>query len=156
MSDTKTTPRPGTVVRYQSERADRWCREGMAIADDRGVLRDTYWDSGNNHVLTDSEAATAEILFVLAEYRELPQAERLSWDDYHSDDRRWITSQHGLVVRLFVRIGAEPDLGTRIENARGAVREAEKGVDSAKRTLEWRRQELAKLEAIAAERATTP
>jgi hypothetical protein len=140
---------PGTVVRYDSERLDGWCREGMAVADAQGTFVDTYWSVGvgDDHVLTASEAATAQTLFHLAAYRELLDAERHSWHSYHPDDRQVITSQHGLVVRYFVRIGAAPDHGTRVENAREAVLEAAEQVESAQRALTYRREELARLEA---------
>lgn len=137
----------GTVVRYDSERRDGHCREGMAIADDRGVVYDTFWEGGTeSHVLTESELATAQPLFHLQDYRELSHTERYTWRDYHPDDRQTITAQHGLRVRYFVRLAAGPHLGTRIQNAREAVREAEAQVESAQSALAWRREELARLE----------
>lgn len=47
-----------------------------------------------------------------------------------------------------MRIGAEPDLSTQIENARTAVAEAESEVRSAQWALERRREELTDLEAL--------
>lgn len=146
MSDAPTITRTGTVVRYEPDPSrfePRWCREGIAVADSHGRLVDTFWEGGSEaHVLTAEEVATATHLFDLSDYRELPHAERYLWKNYHPDERQRITSQHGLSARYFVRLGAEPDLGTRVENARLAVREAEEAVKSAQSTLAWRRREL--------------
>lgn len=145
--------RPGDVVRYEPAewpgRHDRmWCREGMAIADENGLLWDTYWSTGNDcHNLVDREMATARVLFNLADFRELERHEAYTWREFHPDDRALITSQHGLQERRFVRVGSGPDLGTQIENAREALAEAERQVESAKQTVIWRREHLAELEA---------
>jgi hypothetical protein len=139
--------RPGTVVEYQSERPNGWCREGMAIADDRGRLVDTYWESaGDSHFLTDAEIATAKTLFNLNDCIELPRGSERTWESYALEDRHVVTSQHGLRRRLFVRTGAEPHLPTQIENARAAVEKAERDLESAQRQLGWKRDDLAKLE----------
>lgn len=148
-----STYRPGTVVRYTPtrERHDpRWCREGTAIANEQGVLVDTYWCSGgDSHVLRrDDELASVEVLFHIDDYDELDRYGRGTpavWETYHPDDRRRVTSQHGLQARYFVRKGATPDLETQIANAREAVREAEAEVEGAERRLERRRDELAAL-----------
>jgi hypothetical protein len=143
---TTTTFTPGTVVRYKSERPNNWCREGMALADERGRLVDTYWEStGEEHHLSEVEIATVEVLFNVCDFMELPRHSEYTWPDYHPDDRQVITSQHGLRRRLLVRHGARPDLPTRIENAREAVREAEEAVASAESSLRWRREDLARL-----------
>lgn len=137
---------PGTVVRYISERTDYWCREGMAVAGKDGRLVDTYWESTSDaHVLTAAEQATVTVEFCIGDYRELDRHERHTWEDYHSDDRQEITAQHGLRRRLFIRIGAEPDLDTRIENAREAVRLGEGIVARAESNLARRREVLAEL-----------
>lgn len=148
--------RVGDVVRYTPERADRWCREGMAIAKQLpGVvaLVDTYWYPSDDvmlrHVLTPAEVATAEHLFNVEDFRELPHAERYVWKEYRPEDRQVITAQHGLTRRLFVRIGSEPDLATRIQNARDDVAEAEEAVRSAESRLEGKRWWLAELESRA-------
>jgi hypothetical protein len=141
---------PGTVVRYQPERGDRWCREGTAIVQDNGALLDTYWGSGGEaHRLTAAELATAEVLFRLSDYDELDRYKRGSadvWKTYHQNDRQRVTSQHGLQARWFVRKGAQSDHATRVENAREALREAEHEASSAERRVAWRREELAQLE----------
>ena len=123
----------GDVVRYDSELPDRWCREETAIVEDRNtrlIFVDTYWGSMfDSHILTLSEIDTAEVMFNLSNFREV--ARYAPWLDYHPDDRAAITSQHGLQRRRFVRIGAEPDQDTCIENAREAVRDAENKVNAA-------------------------
>ncbi len=134
---------PMTVVHYTPE--NDWCREGTAIADNDGRLIDTYWQSRGNNALSAAEETSAQVIFHLSDYRELERAEHYRWADYHPSDRQVITSQHGLQRRLFVRKDAEPDLATRIENAREAVREAEQAVRSAERTLEFRSNALAQL-----------
>lgn len=144
--------RAGDVVRYEpdpSRHDPRWCREGMAIADDRGVLFDTYWGSGSdNHRLLAVEIASAELLFNLADYDELDRYDRATkgiWETYHPDDRRFVSSQHRLQFRRFVRKGATPDLATQIANAEEKVREADEAEASARRHAEWARVDLAAL-----------
>ncbi len=132
----------GDVVHYIPENG--WCREGTATVDEQGLLRDTYWHSGN-HALSDIEVATAQPSFNLGEFREIGKYE--CWEDYHPDHRREITRQHGLVRLKFVRKGALPDLDTRIENAREAVRQAERGVKDAEWRLDLCRKDLARIEA---------
>lgn len=146
--------RPGDVVRYApdpSRHDPRWCREGMAIADERGILFDTYWGSGgDNHRLNAVEVATAEVIFNVADYDELDRYARASrgiWETYHPDDRRVLTSQHGLQRRWFIRKGADPDMATQVASAEEKVLEAEEAVASAQRRAEWAREELADLRA---------
>ena len=143
---------PGTVVRYTPDRSRHdpsWCREGMAIADDRGVLLDTYWGSGSdNHRLLPVELATVENLFNLGDYEELDRyshASKDKWLRYHPDDREVVTSQHRLQVRWFIRKGASPDFATQVENAEDEVREAQEKAESAQRQLDWKRRQLAEL-----------
>jgi hypothetical protein len=149
---TKTEFKPGDVVRYDV--ADRWCREGTAIAatwKDQVVLLDTYWQSSDQHRLTDDEVATAELLFNLADFDELPSGRHLGssgkWMQYSPADRKRITAQHGLVVRYFIRKGAQPDLATQIENARQAVADAYEKLRNAERDVDYARRKLARLEA---------
>jgi hypothetical protein len=143
--------RQGTVVRYtpapryEGDRQPRWCREGMAIADDRGRLVDTYWGSGGDaHVVTAAEAASVEVLFYLEDFDELdrwrPDVEK--WRTYAPEDRQRVTMQHGLQQRLFIRKGAVPARETMIANARGKVAEAEDEVRSAQSTLRWAQEDL--------------
>jgi len=146
--------KPGTVVRYKpdpSRHDPRWCREGMAIADERGLLIDTYWGSGQDaHILRGAELEGVEVLFHFDEFDELdrwrPNVQE--WETYAPADRQRVTSQHGLQQRLFIRKGAEPDLATQIANAEEKVCEAEYNVESANRRLEWAREDLAKLAAV--------
>ena len=143
------------VVRYTSERRDRWCREGTAIAcGDDAILVDTFWGGygSDSHVLTPDERATAEVLFNIADYDELDRYNHGSegtWRKYAPGDRTVITSQHGLQRRWFVRKGAQPNLPTQIQNAREAVAQAEEKLSSAQWWLDSARRELAELEATA-------
>jgi len=147
--------RDGDVVRYMSERPDRWCREGLAVTKKIGGqtrLVDTYWemyDPWVSHVLTDDEMATAEHLFNVSDYRALTGSEERRWKEYRPEDRQEITSQHGLVRTLYVRIGSEPDVATKVQNARDDVAEAEEAVRSAESRLDGARRWLAHLEAEA-------
>jgi len=141
--------REGDVFTYRPD--ERHCREGMAIVSDRAdgshILRDTFWGSGSDcHILTADEMGTVEPLFNLADFDELDRYARDSksaWEAYHPDNRRVITSQHGLQRRWFIRKGAEPDLSTQIQNAEGRVEDAEDEFNRAERWLQWRREELA-------------
>ena len=130
----------GQVIRYRSDRADRWCREGVAISNDAGHFVDTYWmGMGDAHVVTASELATAEHRFWLDDYRELDRYGRGTpdeWAMYAITDRRRVTSQHGLQARYFVRHGAEYDLPTQLENALESLSRAEGDLESAQRRLE--------------------
>jgi hypothetical protein len=148
----QTERQPGDVLDYIPD-GGRHCREGIAIVNERGDAVDTFWDSGSeSHLLTEAELATAGLRFRLGDYRELGKTH---WDRGHKDtwltyapaDRQVTTAQHGLQSTLYVRNGAEPDLDTQIANAREAVQEAEHAVGSAQSRLEWRREDLAKLEA---------
>lgn len=150
MSDLKTAFKPGDVVRYDVE--DRHCREGMAIAEarlDGVVLFDTYWRTpGDRHLLTFDELATAEVVFNLDDYVELTERQSVDrWEMYKPADRERITSQHGLVVRWFIREGAEPDLQTQIENACEAYVEAQSKLRSAEASVRYAWQVLEQLEA---------
>lgn len=151
MSDLKTAFKLGDVVQYDVE--DPHCREGMAIAkqreDGRTYLADTYWSS-ENHILSEAEVASAELVFNLADYDELDQYRHESaakWKTYAPADRERITSQHGLQVRWFIRKGASPDLQTQIENACEAYVEAQSKLRSAEADVRYAWQVLSELEA---------
>lgn len=142
----------GDVIRYESERANRWCREGQAIVrrieDGQPVALDTYWfSSGDQHRLTDAELATAHVEFNLDDVRPVERYE--VWADFNPADRFMVSHQHGLQSTEYVRIGAEPDVATRIENARIKVEQARDEVKSAKSHLEWAERDLASLQAEA-------
>lgn len=149
--------REGDVLSYDSERPNRWCREGTAVAFAREssiVLVDTFWDFGGSesHVLTEAEMATARPRFNLNDYDELDRFKsesRATWMKYAPADREVITSQHGLTCRWFTLKGASEDLGTQIENARAEVDEAWRKVRSAISSLKSARQRLAELESRA-------
>lgn len=144
--------RPNDVVKYTPDptRHDpNWCREGVAIASDPNmILTDTYWGSGTDaHILTPTETATAEVLFNLDDYDQLPRNAWDTWTQYAEADRGIVTSQHGLQRRLFIRKGAKPDWATMLENARDKVEAAEREVRHATSLLTYARRELADLEA---------
>lgn len=135
--------REGDVLRYTPEGGTH-CREGHAIVEANGRAIDTYWgfSGGDRHVLSAAELEAATRFFNLGDYREVSEEE---WLTYALDDRGFVSSQHGLQPTYVVRSGAEPDLATQIENARGAVRFAESERDAADRRLWRRREELAAL-----------
>ncbi len=129
---------------------DRWCREGLAEVTKRGIL-DTYWgpDGTENSPLTESEKASAVLLFDSADYDELDRYSSSSkhrWEQFHPDERKKTTEQHGCYTRWFVKKGAKPDLGTKIANARVRLSEAEQQLKSVKWSVESRTRELEELE----------
>jgi hypothetical protein len=144
--------REGDVVRYTSERENRWCREELAIGvrrhDGTVGLLDTYWevrDPTCDHWLSEGELATVQHLFNLHDFRQVQHEPE--WRTYAPFDRQVVTAQHGLVRRYYVRIGAEPDLATQIANARQRLAERETEALLAAQRVEWARRELADLEA---------
>lgn len=148
-SSTAVALRPGDVLRYlPADKFMRWhCREGIALVTETGDAFDTFWGTGGDrHRLTADELATAEVEFNVGDYDALPYRSRDKWLTYHEDDRGRIPSQHGLQEVLYLRKGAQPNLATQIANAREAVAEAESRLRSAEWTLEWRREDLAKLQ----------
>lgn len=141
---------PGDALRYTPTQSH--CREGTAFVDERGVARDTFWrpeGDGESHVLTQGELETAQTVFSVRDFRLLDRyasASREAWETYHPRDHGRITMQHGLEEVLYVRIGAEPDLGTQIKNAEAALAGAEQKSRSAQSTVERRRAELTELQ----------
>lgn len=118
------------VLRY--DRTQHHCREGMAVVEmSAGKLAafDTFWMS-DRHRLTDGELATATVEWNLSEgWQEVDRY--FPWSDYAPEDRREITGQHGLQRTRYVRIGAKPSLDTQISNAREALDDAKRELDSA-------------------------
>ncbi len=139
----------GQVITYRSERDNRWCREGWAISSESGYFLDTYWQStGDAHRVTADELATAEHQFWVDDYRELDRYGRGTpdeWAKYAPADRQRVPSQHGLQARFFVRIGAEHDLPTQVENAIEALRRAEDEAESAQRRMEYAQERVDEL-----------
>jgi hypothetical protein len=126
-----------------------WCVEGIAEAVEvRGevVLRDTYWGSHSDaHYVTDAERPSLRLLFDAAEFDLLEgrgAAVKERWRTYAEADRRRVTAQHGLQASYYVRKGAQPDLVTKVANAREAVAEARRAADSAEQLLRWKKEEL--------------
>ena len=152
--------RVNDVVKYKPDprRHDpMWCREGTAIVMEtvetggRLDVRDTYWGSGSDrHMLTSEELESATVRFNLDNYEQVNHG----WVEYHPDDREVVTSQHRLQRQEYVRIGAVPDHGTKVENARATVAEREAELASAERRLLWARQDLEAL--LVTEAEATP
>lgn len=144
---------PGDVLRYSPSTGH--AREGMAFVGESGLARDTFWRTrgdSDSHALTAEELASATLLFNVRDFDALDrhsQASRETWETYHPDDRRKITSQHGLQEELFIRCGAQPHLDTQIENAEARVDKAGREAKAADDALERRRNELTALQAQA-------
>lgn len=145
-------PKPGDVLRY-APIGGHHARQGTAVVRADGCIIDTFWgpagDSESHH-LRPAELENAELLFNLSEYRKLGEHydnKLQEWLKYAPADRARIGSQGQWQSTYYVRIGAEPDLPTQIANARERLADAESEVRAAKRTVEWRREDLAKLEA---------
>lgn len=137
-----TQVRAHDVVRYTP--GDRWCREGIAIAEPRAdgtfVLVDTFWGGGTErHVLTAAEAATIdEVEFNLEDVDPYdPRTAPAEWLDYEPADRARYTEQHGLRSRLFIRKGAKPTSAAKISRLRAERDDAQREFDSALRSLVW-------------------
>lgn len=148
MSATATTPQFKVGQFYSYAIKDSWCREGIAEVTKYGV-RDTYWGDHDATPLNEGEKASAVLIFDADDYDELDRygsSSRHRWEQYHPDDRKKTTEQHGCYTRWFVRKGAKPDLGTRIENARARLAEAEAALRSAKYGVESRTRDLEDLE----------
>lgn len=143
---------PGDVIRYIPKDGHH-CRQATAIVYEDGCAVDTFWGLerwNSGHVLRDTEIEGAELLFKLADYRPLGahyDNKLEEWLTYAPADRQRVGSQHQWQSTYFVRVGAQPDLDTQIANACKAVEEAEHEILSAQRRVEWRKEDLARLEA---------
>lgn len=160
-----TTFAPGTVLSYRTDRSvagerdANWCREGTAIVRDDGAAFDTFWQSGSEaHRLTATEVERASVVFCIDDFDELDRwrPDEQKWLTYAIDDRRRITSQHGLEQRLYVRKGAVPHRDTVLDNLREAVAEAESEARSAESRLERAREDLAALMAAPSDCSCRP
>jgi len=106
--------------------------------------------------LSEAEKSSAVLLFDSSDYDELDRyssSSRYKWEQYHPDDRKKTTEQHGCYTRWFIRKGAKPDMGTKIANARARLEEAEQSLRSAQFSVESRTRELQELERTYAEDA---
>ena len=129
---------------------DRHCREGVATEERPGVLLDTFWNGGDRHHLTETEATSVRVRFDTDDFIEIDgdRGRRGRWEQFAPEDRDTITGQHGLTVRYFTRHGASPDLATQIENAQTKVAEAEQELLRAKSHLRWAQDDLRALEGV--------
>lgn len=154
MSDFMSDFIDGDVISY-TPTDGRHCREGMAVVgrhplSDFQRAIDTFWgSSGDQHILTNAELLTAELIFNVADYDEIDINSRhiaeAKWNTYATDDRQLITSQHGLQKRWFIRKGAEPSWDQQIINAREELDKALRESDSAVRNVGYRHAELSLL-----------
>jgi hypothetical protein len=132
---------PGDVIRYVPRTSH--CRHGIAVIDERGDGRDTYWGDGEYSYVDPERLADGEFMFHLPAYRLVEENE---WLKYAEEDRQAFP-MGGYPRRLFVRSAAEPDLETQIQNARGKLAEAERELEAAGRSIRWATEDLVKLEA---------
>lgn len=142
MSETQTAFQPGDVVRYTPK--DHWCRHGIAIIQDNGDGRDTYWSSGDGSYVSAANLTDPELLFRMGDYRRAEHEDE--WLKYAEADRRSFP-MGAYPRRLFVRTAAEPDLETQINNAYGELRKAEEDLRSAGHRIQWAGRDIALLEA---------
>jgi hypothetical protein len=127
------------VYTYTPE--DRHCLEGLAIENERGTIVDWFWRGEvvwNQVVRRD--AADLTKIANLDDYELVP-----SNREYAREDRLTITAQHGHQRTYYIRKGAKPDLATRIENARAALREAMSEADYARRRADRAQEDLERL-----------
>lgn len=143
----------GDVLSYtpdQSRFSPRWCREGMAVVravkrtdGERLLALDTYWHSGDEHVLLPVELGSASVLFNLADVRPLERNE--TYTDFAPGDRFTITHQHGLQRDHYVRLGALPHYPSRVRAQVELVRARRAASESAARAVEWAEKDLRRL-----------
>lgn len=137
----------GDVYTYTPKQ--RHCTEGLAIEDERGRLYDWYWGSSRDSMLDKIVPGDAEDLTFVAnlnDYDLTPRGGLESNKDYAPTDRLVITSHHGYQRTYYIRKGAQPDLTTKIANARERLAEAESELRSAESSVKWAQKELALLE----------
>ncbi|WP_159599975.1 hypothetical protein [Agromyces humi] len=140
----------GDVLDYEPDRFH--CREGIAVIENlpsrEGVegrmtrenfVVDTFWGSGDDHILSEDELATATVRFNIHDFRKIEPDERFA--DFSKDDRATLTRQHGNIVSRYIRIGAVPDLATMLENALREVVEREADMEHAASRLESARRQ---------------
>lgn len=134
---------PGDVVRYPPGN-NGWCRHGIAIVQNGGHGRDTYWSSGDGSYVSSERLAEGELMFRMGEFRSVEHEEE--WIRYAEADRQSFP-MGGYPRRLFVRAAAEPDLETQIQNAYERLRRAEQELESAGHAIQWAGRDIALLEA---------
>lgn len=143
---------PGTVVRYRPPYDPTpgvdvmWCREGMAVALDNGLLLDTYWgtrDGPPDKYVRVAWFDSVEVLGNLADYRRADRYEDVT--AYHPSDRLTVTRQHRLQRDEYVRVGAVPHYGTRVRAQVAKVRQARDELRSAQWSAEWAERDLRQL-----------
>lgn len=95
----------GTIFAYTTSQT--WCVDGRAVIIESGgdrLLVDTYW-SDRESALSHEKAATATVVFVPSEHREI-QAHEARGYEYRGDKVTVITRQHGCYTRLYVAADA--------------------------------------------------
>lgn len=135
----------GDVYTYTPK--SRHCMEGLAVENERGIIIDWFWSGdavGNQAVSPGAEDLTK--IANLSDYDLTPMNGRKSNKDYAPEDQLVLTSQHGLRRTYYIRKGAEPDLTTKIENARKRLEQAESDARSAQFQVERAREDLDRLE----------
>jgi len=132
---------------YTYTPTDNHCIEGLAIENERGDLIDWFWGGStvSHRQYVSRDAADLTKIANLDDYELMPRDGRESNEEYAPADRLIIHSQHGLQRTHYIRKGAEPDLITRIENARQQLRNAEVDLSSAQFNVKWAQGQLAKL-----------
>lgn len=150
---------PGSIYEYTPDNGERHCREGVAYADSDGSLIDTFWGVPNSdpfirHYLTDTEIATAQLVFNVNDLREARPHETLNW--YPKGTVFAVTSQHGLRRQTYVVPGTQPDAEVIIDEAHAAYLAAKDEAAAAQRRVEWAHDEwMRMLDGRAAELAAS-
>ena len=133
---------------YRYHPAEHHCHEGIAVENEHGVLVDTFWGIGDwSGRKVGRDAEDLELIGNLDNYELSPRNGIEGVADYAPADRLVITSQHGHRRTHYIRIGAKPDLATKIENARRSLADAESALRSAEGRVVWARKDLEALEA---------
>ncbi len=111
----------GSIFSYETE--ETWCTDGQAVIIDtpfgERLLVDTYW-SDREHVLSAEQAATAKVIFVPSQHREIGTND-VSRYRHRGDAVIEITRQAGCYKRFYVPADA-PEL-TEADHYRAMIAE---------------------------------
>ena len=136
--------KPGEFYRFTPD--NHHCTEGIAAVEENGTLNDTFWGSAYDNPLSETERATLELYFDSADFDEIKHSlAQQKFEKFHPDDRRRVTSQHGLQGRYFVRKGAKEDIATQIKNTEAWIEQATAELRSAERNKQRAEEWLAQL-----------